>query len=207
MLRVTLATIAAVVLGFALFLGGSVLLREEQAAIQTAASCPLTIRHPQEPGAASRQVQWRAFISDPEGEGPRIAFEAGTYEVSGQRLPACLLRVEKLPEAPFRQVDWRLGHSVALPAGTAGGTVEFSAQLAAVPKMTFGGASLYAFDNVTVVDSPVKTLDPEPVRHAVTLRTAASTNAVELWLRLTIHAPISPEGTVYLIAPTLTFRQ
>lgn len=206
MLKRFLLGMALAVAAIAVVLGGRQLLVAPVAEPpQAGAGCPLAMRDQGLADGAREDGDWQIFVSDPVGEGPRVKVESGTFAVEGRSLPACVLAVTALPTAPYTEVDWRIGRRIALTSGRPRGRVEFAAWLASVPTVEFGAASLYIYDHATVREVSIERLGEVPRRFSVSVAPSPSTDSVEIWLRLTIHAPISTTGKVYLVDPTLTF--
>jgi len=204
MLRRFLFGVGIGALALALLVGGRQFVWPQAEPPPTGAACPFTLSGA---GPAERHeaAGWEIFVSDPEGDGPQVEAKAGSYDMAGRDVPACVLEVVRPPSAPYREVDWRIGYRVPLDGERHGQPVRFTASLAAEPAMTFGAASLYINDHAALSHAAILELTEIAKPFSIDADPSPSTNEIEVWFRLTIHAPISTAGKIYLVDPRLEF--
>ena len=138
--------------------------------------------------AVSKVAHHWTLNSEPETRAPEVAVAASEN--------GCLLALTRVPQPPFKGIDWRLGLVVTDPAISTARKMQATVVLSADPPMTFESAFLYSYDGSSIVSTQVRELSGIARRINLDIPITPGSKYLELWLRLTIHGTISNTGTV-----------
>ena len=149
----------------------------------------------------TRYARWTVFESGEEENRPVIEVRRG----KGGLDPACTLDIQKLPAEPLDLVDWRLGLIIdARSAGIAGRTGVLTITLRSDEEILFTDGQLYNVDGSKVTGVSWRKSTPEWVRYQMLVDVREAAAHFEIWIRTTIHSPISELGQVEIGVIRLT---